>query len=131
MSGRIVMPPLAEERNRAVLPIAYVSGLLDKVEKALLVADRKGDLLLVNSRAKQLLESYGLSETPGLNVFSDVLLAESKKIFAQIESGAHEVELQIERGGIRSTAQIRWMPEPDWLIVELGNKSATQQAQDP
>ena len=37
MSGRIVVPPLAEERNRAVLPMAYVSGLLDKVEKALLV----------------------------------------------------------------------------------------------
>src|SRR5882724_13114551 len=87
MSGRIVVPPLAEERNRAVLPMAYVTGLLDKVEKALLVAERNGDLLLVNSRAKQLQESYGLRETPGLNLYSDVLLAEAKQIFAQIESG--------------------------------------------
>jgi len=79
MSGRIVVPPLAEERNPAVLPMAYVSGLLDKVEKALLVAERNGDLLLVNSRAKQLLGSYGFSETPGLNLFGDVLLAESKR----------------------------------------------------
>jgi signal transduction histidine kinase len=131
MSGRIVVPPLAEERNRAVLPMAYVSGLLDKVEKALLVAERNGVLLLVNSRAKQLLGSYGLSEAPGLNLFTDVLLAESKKIFVQIESGAHEVELQIERGGIKSTAQIQWMPEPDWLVVELENKTDAQQAQDP
>src|SRR6267142_4696110 len=130
MSGRIVVPPLAEERNRAVLPMAYVSGLLDKVEKALLVAERNGDLVLVNLRAKQLLGSYGLSKTPGLNLFTDLLLAESNKIFAQIESGAHEVELQIERGGIESTAQIQWMPEPDWLVVELENKSQTQ-AQDP
>jgi len=61
----------------------------------------------------------------------DVLLAEAKQIFAQIESGAHEVELQIERGGIKSTAQIQWMPEPDWLVVELESKSETQQAQDP
>src|SRR6266850_1090530 len=131
MSGRIAVPPLSDERNRTVLPMGYVRGLLDKVEKALLVAERNGDLLLVNSRAKQLLGSYGLSETPGLNLFTDVLLAEAKKIFAQIESGAHEVELQIERGGIKSTAQIQWMPEPDWLVVELESKSETQQAQDP
>src|SRR3989449_11324892 len=131
MSGRIAVSPLSDERNRTVLPMGYVRGLLDKVEKALLVAERNGDLLLVNSRAKQLLGSYGLGETPGLNLFSDVLLAEAKQIFAQIESGAHEVELQIERGGIKSTAQIQWMPEPDWLVVELESKSETQQAQDP
>src|SRR6266850_1806814 len=131
MAGRITAPSLSDERNRTVLPMGYVRGLLDKVEKALLVAERNGDLLLVNSRAKQLLGSYGLSETPGLNLFTDVLLAEAKKIFAQIESGAHEVELQIERGGIKSTAQIQWMPEPDWLVVELESKSETQQAQDP
>src|SRR6266436_5597180 len=50
---------------------------------------------------------------------------------ARIESGAHEVELQIERGGIRSTAQIQWMPEPDWFVVELENKTNVQQGQDP
>src|SRR6267378_5888919 len=131
MSGRIAVPPLSDERNRTVLPMSYVRGLLDKVEKALLVAERKGDLLLVNSRAKQLLESYGFTETPGLNLFTDVLLAKSKQIFDQIESGAHEVELQIERGGVKSTAQIQWMPEPDWLVVELENRTETQQAQDP
>src|SRR6267143_1315376 len=131
MSGRIVVPPLSDERNHAVLPMAYVSGLLDKVEKALLVAERNGELLLVKSRAKELLGSYGFTEIPGLNLFNDVLRAESKQIFGQIESGAHEVELQIERGGIKSTAQVQWMPEPDWLVVELENKSETQQPQDP
>src|SRR6266404_6006105 len=120
MSGRIAVSPLSDERNRTVLPMGYVRGLLDKVEKALLVAERNGDLLLLNSRAKQLLGSYGFSETPGLNLFSDVLLAEAKQIFAQVESG-----------GVKSTARIQWMPEPDWLVVELESKSETQQAQDP
>ena len=92
MSGRIVVPPLSEERIRTVLPLGFVRGLLDKVEKALIVAERNGDLLLVNSRAKQLLESYGFAEIPGLNLFQDVLRTESKQIFDQIESGAHEVE---------------------------------------
>src|SRR6266403_46197 len=131
MSGRITAPSLSDERNRTVLPMGYVRGLLDKVEKALLVAERNGDLLLVNSRAKQLLGSYGFTEIPGLNLFNDVLRAKSKQIFDQIESGANEVELQIERGGTKSTVQVQWMPEPDWLVVELENKSETQQPQDP
>ena len=131
MSGRIVMSPQSEERNRAVLPIGFVSGLLDKVEKPLIVAERSGTMLLVNTRAKQLLESYGYTEISGLNLFSDLLPVDSKNIFGQIESGAHEVDLHIERGGIRSAARIQWMPEPDWLVVELENKSESQSAPDP
>jgi signal transduction histidine kinase len=131
MSARIVKPPLAEERNHTVLPIAIVSRLLDKVEKALIVAERNGDLLLVNSRAKQWMASCGLAEVSGLNLFSNVLLAASKQVFDQIEGGAHEVELQVERGGIKSIAKIQWMPEPDWLVVELENNSETQPIQDP
>ena len=131
MAGRIVMPPLSEERNRAVLRMAFVSGLLDKVEKALIVAERSGNLLLVNSRARQSLESHGYGEISGLNLFNDVLQVNSKQIFGQVEGGAHEVDLLVEREGKRSTARIQWMPEPDWLVVELENKSEAQPASDP
>jgi len=131
MAGRIVMHPLSEERNRAVLPLGFVSGLLDKVENPLLVGERSGNLLLVNSRAKQLLESQGYGEVTGLNLFNDVLKVESTKIFGQVEGGAHEVNVPIERGGIKSTARIQWMPEPDWLVVEFENKAEAQPAADP
>jgi signal transduction histidine kinase len=131
MAGRIVMPPLSDERNRAVLPMGFVSGLLDKVERPLIVAERSGSLLLVNSRARHSLESHGYAEISGLNLFKDVLQVDSKQIFGQVESGAHELDLQVERGGIKSTARIQWMPEPDWLVVELENKSAAQPSPDP
>jgi signal transduction histidine kinase len=131
MSGRIVIPPLAEERNRGVLPLGFVSGLLDKVEKSLIVAVRSGNLLLVNSRARQSLESHGYGEISGLNLFNDILQVDPKQIFGQIEGGSHEVDLQIERDGKKSTARIQWMPEPDWLVVELGKKAEEQQAPDP
>jgi signal transduction histidine kinase len=131
MAGRIVMPPLSEGQNRAALPMVFVSGLLDKVEKPLIVAERSGNLLLVNSRARHSLESHGYTEISGLNLFHDVLKVDSKQIFGQVESGAHEVDLQVERGGIKSTARIQWMPEPDWLVVELENQSAAQPAPDP
>jgi signal transduction histidine kinase len=130
MAGRTALPPMSEERNRAVLPIEFVSSLLDKVEKPLIVAERNGNLLLVNARARQLLERYGYGEIKGSNLFNDILQVDAKQIFAKIESGAHEVELLVEREGKRSTARIQWMPEPDWMVVELENKSEAQ-ASDP
>ena len=133
MAGRTVLPPMSEERSRVVLPIGFVSivsSLLDRVEKPLIVAERNGNLLLVNARARLTLESYGHSEITGSNLFSDILQVEAKQIFGQIESGAHQVELLVERDGKRSTARVQWMPEPDWVVVELENNLETQTA-DP
>jgi signal transduction histidine kinase len=130
MAGRIVMPPMSEEGNRAVLPLSVVRGLLDTMEKPLIVAERSGNLLLVNTRAKQFLESHGYATTPGLNLFKDFLQVDALKIFNEIEKGEHEVDLQIRRGEAKSTARVQWMPEPDWLVVEIENKSA-QPGPDP
>src|ERR1700674_1460518 len=131
MAGRVTMPPLSEERNRMALPLGFVNVLLDALEKPLIVAERDGSLLLVNSRARQCLESYGYSEISALNLFSDILSVESRQIFNQLEKGEHKVDLRIERGGIKSTARIQWMPEPDWLVVELENKSEAPLPPDP
>src|ERR1700687_3599284 len=131
MAGRTVMHPLSEERNRAVLPAGFVNALLDKVEKPLMVAERRGNLLLLNSRARQYLESQGFGEIPGLNLFTDILHTDATQIFGQIESGAHQVELLVEREGKRFTVRVQWMPEPDWVVVELENKAEVQAAPDP
>jgi len=131
MAGRIVMPPIAEEGNRASLPIGFVRGLLDTMEKPVIVAERSGHLLLVNTRARQFLESSGHAMTPGLNLFNDLLKVDARKIFGEIEKGDHEVELQIQRSGGKSAARVHWMPEPDWLVVEIENKSEVQPGPDP
>jgi signal transduction histidine kinase len=131
MAGRIVMHPMSEERNRAVLPLGFVSALLDKVENPLMVGERSGNLLLVNSRARKLLESQGYGEVSRLNLFNDVLKVESTKVFGQVEGGAHEVNVDVESGGIKSTARIQWMPEPDWLVVEFERKVEAQSTTDP
>jgi signal transduction histidine kinase len=131
MSGRIAIPPLSEEWNRATLPLAFVTTLLDKIEKPLIVAERSGNLLLVNTRATQYLESRGNAIMQGLNLFNDVLKVDSTEIFGKVEKGEHEVDLQIKGGGEKSTARVQWMPEPDWLVVEIENKSETQAAPDP
>jgi signal transduction histidine kinase len=125
------MPAIPEERNRAALPLSFVVGLLDAVDKAMLVAERNGELLLVNGRAKQCLESQGYTEIAGLNFFKDVLQVDSREIFSRIEKGEQEVELPLQRDAKKSTVAIRWMAEPDWLVVQLENKLDAPILQDP
>lgn len=131
MAGRIALPPMSEEGNRTALPLGFVRGLLDTIDKPLLVAERSGNLLLINSRARQLLESSGHAITPGFSLFSDFLKVDARKIFDEIEKGEHEVNLQIQSEEGKSAAQIRWMPEPDWLVVEIENRAEAQAAPDP
>ena len=131
MAGRIAMSPIAEEGNLTSLPIRFVRGLLDTMDKPLIVAERSGRLLLVNTRAKQFLESNGYPTTPGLNLFKDILDVDPQKIFGEIEKGEHEVELQLQRRETKSTLRVQWMPEPNWLVTEIENNSAAQQRPDP
>jgi len=126
MGGRVALPPMLEEGKRAVLPLEFVRGLLDTIEKPMIVAERSGNLLLVNTCAKQFLESHGYATTPGLNLFNDLLHVDARKIFGAIEKGEQEVDLQIQRGEAKSAARVQWMPEPDWLVVEIENKSEAQ-----
>ena len=131
MAGRIALPPTSEERNSAVLPLGVVSRLLDTIEEPLMVAERSGNLLLVNTRARQCLGFHGYAEIQGLNLFNDILQVDSKKIFGELERGQHEVNLNIEGGEKKSAARIQWMREPDWLVVEIENKSEAHTGPDP
>src|SRR6266567_301522 len=123
MSGRIAMPPVAEDRSRRSLPLGWVSRLLDTLEKPLIVTDRGGSPLLINARARQILEMQGFKETDEPNLFSDLLKLDSAKIFGEVEKGEHEVNVHIGLAEKKTAVQIQWMPESDWLVVEIENKS--------
>jgi signal transduction histidine kinase len=130
MAGRIAVPPMSEE-NRSTLPLGFVRGLLDTIEKPLIVAERSGNLLLVNARARQFLESHGFTTIQSLNLFNDLLQVDSRKILGEIEKGEHLVDLQIQRGEATSKVRVQWMPEPDWLVVKIENKSEAEPGLDP
>ena len=130
MSGRIAIPPVAEDRPRS-LPLGWVSRLLDTLEKSLLVTDRSGSPLLINARARHFLEAQGFKETDEPNLFSDLLKLDSAKIFAQVEQGEHEVSVRIGAAENDSAARIQWMPESDWLVVEIENRTGKHADSDP
>jgi signal transduction histidine kinase len=121
MSGRIAIPRVAEDRSRRSLPLEWVSRLLDTLERPLIVTDRSGSPLLINARARQALGTQGFKETDEPNLFSDLLKLDPAKIFSQVEQGEHEVGVHIGPAENSAAARIQWMPESDWLVVEIEN----------
>ena len=130
MSGRPSALTLPNERRSAVLPIRFVDSLLDTVDKPLLVSDRSGAVLLANIRARQGLGSRGHEDLQQLNVFQDVLGKEPQEVLGRLESGHQEVEIEIRKGENKSRAKVQWLPEADWLIVEVTSSEPNEGA-DP
>jgi signal transduction histidine kinase len=110
---------MSPEHSSDTLPVSLVHGLLDAVNSSLLVAGRDGRVLLLNQRARQYLLSKGLDNQEALNLFKDILKIGSGHIFKLIESGEHRMELDVELADVKSRALVKWMPDPDWLVVQL------------
>jgi signal transduction histidine kinase len=110
---------MSPDRASEMLPVGLVHGLLDAVNSSLLVADRDGRVLLLNQRARQYLLSKGLDNQDALNLFKDILKVGAGHIFKLIESGEHRMELDVELADVKSRALVKWMPDPDWLVVQL------------
>jgi signal transduction histidine kinase len=131
LAGELPMPPIRTvslERPSDVLPASLVHGLMDALTSSLLVAERSGRILLMNQRARQFLLSRGLDHQQTLNLFGHILKVEPGHIFKLITSGEHRVELDVELSGAKSRALIKWLPEPDWLVVQLEIPTKEQNA---
>ncbi|MBI3405285.1 MAG: HAMP domain-containing histidine kinase [Acidobacteria bacterium] len=112
--------PTIEQSSKAgkSLPTSIVTGLLDILDRPLLVAERSGRIVMSNVRAQHCMESHGFPAPSRINLFSDLLHLESAGVMGQLETGEHEISLPVEcPQGQTVRASIRWMPEPDWLVV--------------
>src|ERR1700758_4366384 len=118
MTGTIANVPLADSRGPVAFSRGLVAGLLDMVESDLVVAERLGRIVLMNTRARKSL-GVQVSEEAGINLFTDLLQSDAHLIFREIESGKHEVRLEVTRAGEKFSATVQWMPEPDWVVVQF------------
>lgn len=117
--------------SRRSLALAQVASLLDTVERPMLVAERGGHVVLANQRAQQCLQKHNLPPLGSLNLFSDVLKLDPAGLLTQLESGEHEIALPIQVvDGNEAHARIRWLPEPDWLVVAVESAPAIVSADD-
>jgi len=121
MAGRISIPPLSEQAKVAVLPARGLSGVLDTLDRCLIVAERDGTIVLANSRAKAWMEYE--RQAGVTNLFTDVLRTESRQVFAQVEKGEDKIDVPLKSGETKLSARIRWMPETDWVVLQFDSKS--------
>src|SRR6267154_4128006 len=119
MSGTIVTPRRPEQRTPAVFSYGMVNALLEALDAPLFVAERDGRVLLMNSRARKFMQLDPISELGETNVFGDLLGVDGRGVFREIESGKPEVKLEVTRDGIKLAATIKWMPDLDWVVVQL------------
>jgi signal transduction histidine kinase len=117
MPGDFASRTLTPDRGLDVLPVTLVHGLLDAVNTSLIVADRTGRVVLMNERARQFLGSEIDGNLEGINVFQQILRVDPKEVFKLIESGEHRLDVELAHS--KSRARVKWMPEPDWLVVQL------------
>jgi signal transduction histidine kinase len=131
MSGTIVTPQTVEQHSSAVFSRGIVNGLLDAVEASLVVAERSGRVLLMNGRARKYAQLDAVSNSTETNLFIDVLGMDAREIFREIDGGKHEMKLELARDGSKLIADIKWMREPDWIVVQLEPPREVERPADP
>jgi len=104
-----------EAVNQAAFQL--VASLLDALDRPLLVCGRDGKTLFSNLHAQDALGALGLRSEPETNLFRDLLKCERKAVLGRLESGEQEVNLPIGSPDSKTRARVRWLPEPDWLVV--------------
>ena len=118
MSGTIENPPLAGVTG---LSKGGVLALLDAMETALIVSERNGQIVLANAQARKSLKLQ-VSEEIAINLFTELLLVDGNDIFRGIENGKQELKLELHRADEKFFANVRWMPEADWILVQFARQ---------
>lgn len=118
-------------------PASLTLRLLDLFEGPVLVANLSGGLLLVNERARQVLDLPENGAWARLNLFGDILRMDPQVLLGQIESGESEVDLQLETPSGRVRARLEQLPNSESLVLRLelaGNavpSSSASQSSEP
>ena len=111
--------PTLESPVTEGLPLSLLANLLDTLDQPILVSDRPGKILLVNSCGQQKLQSLGVKLSASSNLFSDVLRVSQKTIVDQIDRGEQQVDLDFGGRSGKAVARIQWLSEADWLVVRV------------
>ena len=119
---------VAESSSGVNLSAGVVQGLLDALDRPVIVAERPGRIVMTNLRARQCIEAPGRPELGEINLFTHLLRVDPGVIFGQIESGEQEISLQMDCRGERVQARIQWLPEPDWLVVQIDATAGEQES---
>jgi signal transduction histidine kinase len=121
---------IINQQNSGTIPVSLVVSLLDRLDRALLVAERSGRIVFANLRARRVLGVLENDPPRGVNLFTELLRLDATVIFKQIESGEHEVDLQVDFPEGKVRVRVQWLPEPDWLVVQMDSHNGAGTGSD-
>ena len=101
------------------IPVEHVQALLHRLDRGFIVTSRDGQSLILNERAKKVLGDLGLDAKESLNILLDLMKLEPGEVSRRIERGENEINCDGEFSGKPFQARLRWIPESNWLAIEL------------
>ena len=93
--------------------------MLYRLDRGFIVTSRDGQSLILNERAKKVLGRLGLNGNESPNILLDVMKLDPGEVTRRIERGESEIRCDGLFGGQPFHARLRWIPESDWLAIEL------------
>lgn len=121
---------IATPNLQGSITLPQLVTVLDSLERPFLLAERGGRIVVANQRARRCLADHGFNSLDGVNLFDHLLQLDARAVTGQLESGEHEVTLPIKCAEDGTRARIRWMHDPDWLIVAVEATPAVPSSDD-
>ena len=119
----MVVPTAADSLVPTVVPLATIQGILGAIDKPMLVSDRAGRILAMNSSARELFLNPSASDAP-MNLFDQLLGWEAAEVAEGLSKGNGLLDREIEHAGSSKRVRLEAAPESDWLIVQINERSA-------
>jgi signal transduction histidine kinase len=111
--------------SSASIPVEHVQALLYRLDRGFIVTSRDGQSLILNERAKKVLGQLGLDGNDSPNILLDVMKLDPTEVTRRIERGESEIKCDGVFGGKQFQARLCWIPESDWLAIELDGADST------
>ena len=105
--------------SSASIPVEHVQALLHRLDRGFIVTSRDGQSLILNERAKKVLGQLGLDGNDSPNILLDVMKLDPAEVSRRIERGEREIKCDGVFSGKAFQARLCWIPESDWLAIEL------------
>src|SRR5579863_7098162 len=130
MSGRGVTSEAGESSSLAAIPFAALFGFLEAVDGPAFLTDRNGQIVAANILAKPLVNLAFPEQTKHTqsNLLEELLGRDAHTAVAELGDGTTPVEREMEFEGIRKMVRLRAIPDSDWVLVQIAEKSSPASA---
>jgi signal transduction histidine kinase len=130
--GTILSTPTSgSSKDRASVSVEHVRSLLDRLDRGFIVATRDGQTLILNEPAKKYLVSMGVDLDNPPNLLLELFHVDPAEITGRIEKGEKNIALGATIGGRAYRARLNWIPQSDWLAVEMETDGPAEGSKQP